>query len=523
VTRAIDSVRLRWRIRKTTDAFAKRLKRLEQDVSSRLGRRGTRRVVRASHAFRRLLKYGSPFKPNRIAVIGLGKIGLPMAACLAHKGCTVIGVDADKVRLAMIRSGQSPLGEKELANLLARVGRRLTVEMDTEKAVFLADATFLVLPTQHADAGGFTPDHLLSACETVGRVLGHTKRYHLVVIVSTVLPGWTGGMLRQTLERASGRKAGSDFGLCYWPAFVALGKTIAGFLAPDFTLIGESDPAAGMRLERMLAPRRDHSSPVVRTNFVNAELAKLALNTYVSTKISFANLLAQMCEPLPGADVDVVTSVLQLDPRVGRGYLTAGLSYGGPCFPNDVPAFAAVARELGASDALADATDVVNNEVIGRLLGLIQRTTSRDRIVGICGVSFKPDTGASDSSPGLLIAQELEAAGYSVLVYDPPSKGQVGEWRSRFETATSFADCIRRSDTIVLALPDDEFSRLNPELLQSGGSRRTVIDCWRLLDPDSLADVADYHAVGLGPRRAYDEVQALPSIVDGKRTMPIHP
>jgi UDPglucose 6-dehydrogenase len=501
VSRAIDAVRIRWRLRRMADAFAGGLKQYEKKVSGTLGERGTRRLVRASHAFRRLLKSGRPFKTHRVAVIGLGKIGFPLAVCLAHKGCTVVGVDADPARLAAIQSG--PFDEQDLGQLLMRSRRRLTLQMDVEKAVFLADATFLVLPTQQADAGGFTPEHLLSACETIGRVLAHTKRYHLVVIVSTVLPGWTDGILRTALEHASGRRAGIDFGLCYWPAFVALGRTVEGFLAPDVMLIGESDPVAGMRLERIVAPMRDQSSAFLRTNFVNAELAKLALNTYVSTKISFANLLAQMCEQLPGANVDVVTSVLQSDRRVGRGYLTAGLSYGGPCFPSDVPAFAAVARELGASDALADATDVVNKEVIGRLFSLIQRTTPKNCTVGICGVSFKRDTGASDGSPGLLIAQRLEAAGYSVLVYDHRSKGHTRDWRNRFTTAGSFEECIRRSDTIVLALPDEEFSRLDPEFLRSQVGRRTVIDCWRILDPDKLAGVAHYHALGLGPVRPW--------------------
>jgi UDPglucose 6-dehydrogenase len=277
---------------------------------------------------------------------------------------------------------------------------------------------------------------------------------------------------------------------------VALGRTVEGFLTPDFTLIGESDPIAGKRLERILTRRRRPPSPIVRTNFVNAELAKLALNTYVSTKITFANLLAQLCEQLPGADVDVVTSVLQLDRRVGRGYLTGGLSYGGPCFPGDVPAFAAVARELGASSALAEATDVTNKDVMCRLFRLIQTTTPRGRTVGICGVSFKADTESTDRSPGLLLAQQLEADGYSVLVY---GKGQTGERKNRLEAADSFEDCIRRSDTIVLALPDEEFSRLDPESLRAHGVRRTLIDCWRILDPEKFAAVAHYHALGLGP------------------------
>jgi UDPglucose 6-dehydrogenase len=499
VARAIDSVRLRWHIRRMAETFARRLKRVEQGVTAKLGERGTRRLVRASHSFRRLLKSGSLSKNPRVAVIGLGKIGFPLAVCLAHKGCTVVGVDANLQRLATIQSGRSPFLEKDVTRLLDKAKRRLTLERDTEKAVFTADATFLVLPTQQADAGGFTPDCLRAACETIGRVLAHKKGYHLVVIISTVLPGWTGGILQAALERASGKNAGTDFGLCYCPAFVALGNAVEGFLAPDFVLIGESDPVAGKRLERILAQVHDRQFPIVRTNFVNAELTKIALNTYVSTKISFANVLSQMCERLPGANVDVVTSALQLDRRVGRGYLTAGLSYGGPCFPYDVPAFGAVARELGAPDALAGATDLVNKEVMCRLFRLIQATTPKGHTVGICGVSFKPNTRALDGSPGLLIAEQLEAAGYSVLLYDSQFKGQAADGRNGFTAASSFEDCIRRSDTIVLALPDDEFSRLEPECLRSQGTRQTVIDCWRILDPEKLARVAHYHALGIGP------------------------
>ncbi len=499
VTRAIDSVRVGWQVRKAVDNFAAALKQYEEMISARLGQRSPRRLLRASHRLRRFLKSGSFEKKQRIAVVGLGKIGFPLAVALAHKGCTVAGADSDAAKVRAIQSGVPPTYEKGLAELLARASNRLTVQTDTEKAVCFADATFLMLPTQRDDKRGFTPDRLLSACDTVGRVMAHIAGYHLVVIVSTVLPGWTGGIIRTSLERASGKRAGIGFGLCYCPAFVALGNVVEGFLSPELVLIGESDPEAGMNLERRLARVWERPGPVVRTNFVNAELIKLALNTYVSTKISFANMLARMCEQLPGADVDVVTSALQLDSRVGRGYLTGGLSYGGPCFPGDVPTFATVARELGAPDDLAVATDAINTQAIDYLVRLIQRTTRPDRTVGICGVSFKPDTGAVDGSPGLAIAHRLQAAGYSVHLYDPQSTDHGRRWGGDFDVASSLEDCVRRANTIVLIVPFKEFSSLDPALLQSDGTRRVLIDCWRQLDRETFGRVADYHALGLGP------------------------
>lgn len=498
VKRAFDWVRLEWRVRKTADMVGSRLKALEARLSAKLVGR-PRRLLKASHAFRRLLKTGSARKPQRVAVIGLGKVGFPLAVCLAYKGCKVVGVDADPEKVAAIQSGRPPLPERAVDQLLARSRNRLAVQRDAERAVCLADATLLVLPTQRPNRGGFTPEYLLQACETVGRVLATMKGYHLIIIVSTVLPGWTGGMIRTTLERASGKNAGRDFGLCYCPALIALGNAVEGFLSPDLALIGESDPEAGMRLVRILAQMWIRPPHTVRTNFINAELAKLALNTYVSTKISFANVLAQMCEQLPGANVDLVTTALQRDRRVGRGYLTGAVGYGGPCFPGDVPAFAALARQLGAPDDLAVATDVVNTRVNRHLLDLVRSTTPPRKTVGICGVSCKPETGAVDGSPGIWTARELEAAGYAVVLYDPHFTEHTARDRGCFDVASSFDDCIRRSDTVVLAMPYEEFAGLTTERLQHGGARRTVIDCWRILDPGKISGAAQYHALGLGP------------------------
>jgi UDPglucose 6-dehydrogenase len=497
LSRAFDAVRLRAAIQKRASSLAARLGRLDRAVRAGGSRFIPKRLLRASKSIRRFLRTGSLTKRRKIAVIGLGKIGLPLAVGLVDRGFVVTGVDADAGKLTAIRAGYSPLYEEGLDHLLSRVGRRLTVHADTEKAASWARVTILVVPTKGSDEFGFTPDHLVTTCEAVGRALGLATGYHLVVVVSTVMPGWMDGVIRETLERHSAKTVGVDFGLCYWPAFVALGKVVTGFQTPEFVLIGGSDPLAGRSLEKILGPLWKGTPRIVHTNLVNAELAKLALNAFVATKISFANVVAQMCESLPGANVDVVTSVLQRDRRIGCGVLTGGTSYGGPCLPGDMPAFAKVAADLGASDDLVRAVDQVNRDMMARLVAVVTRVTPRTGVVGICGVPFKPGTGALDGSPGLELARRLRVAGYDVVFYDPLLSGRRREVAG-FELTTSLEDCVRRVVTVVLTTPCKEFRGLTPDVLSVDGIRRSVVDCWRLLDAGRISQVADYHAVGLG-------------------------
>ena len=154
-----------------------------------------------------------------------------------------------------------------------------------------------------------------------------------MVLTSTVMPGMTGGPVRAALEETSGKRCGEDFGLCYGPEFIALGSVIRDFLNPDFLLIGESDSRSGEILEQLYHVVCENSPPVARMNLINAEITKLAVNTYVTTKISFANMLARICEKLPEANIDVVTSALGRDTRIGQKYLKGAVSYGDPAFP----------------------------------------------------------------------------------------------------------------------------------------------------------------------------------------------
>jgi UDPglucose 6-dehydrogenase len=436
---------------------------------------------------------------GRLAVIGLGKLGAPMVGCFASKGFDVIGVDLDQAKVDAVAEGRAPLFEPGLDELLAAHRDRVTGTSDVEGAVSRAEMTFVVVATPSEEAGGFSLRYVLPVCEAIGRALRDKDDYHVIVLTSTVLPGSTGGEVRAALENASGKRCGVDFGLCYSPEFIALGSVIKDFLNPDFLLVGESDERAGATLESVYDRTCDNGAPVVRMNFVNAELAKLSVNTFVTTKIAYANLLARICEQLPDADVDVVTAAIGLDTRIGSRYLRGTISYGGPCFPRDNVALAALARDLGTPALVAEATDRANRDGIVTLGELVREKLVDGGTVGILGLSYKPDTDVVEESPGLLLAQELADNGVDVVAYDPaaiPNAQRALANPPRF--ATSAFDLISEADVVVVATPWHEFTTLGPAAFERPGNPRVVIDCWRALTPGGFEQTVDYVVLGKG-------------------------
>jgi len=437
-------------------------------------------------------------------VIGLGKLGSPMAACFAAKGFTTVGVDVNDTYVAAINDGRPPVYEPQLAELLAEGRSCLTATTDTVDAVARTDATFVIVPTPSDEHGGFALDHVLQAMEAIGHAIREKRGYHLVVLTSTVLPGATGGPVLETLERASGKHAGNDFGLCYSPEFIALGTVIRDFLNPDFLLIGESDAHAGQVLADLYRRVVNNDPKVARLNFVNAELAKISVNTFVTTKIAFANMLARICENTPGADVDDVTSSLGLDTRIGAKYLRGAISYGGPCFPRDNLALAAFARSVGAPAFVAEATDTANRDGITRLAQLTVDHLPEGGTVAVLGLSYKPNTDVVEESPGMHLIRTLSDAAINVIAYDPVSLGQARRVLdgSDVQFAESAEDAVRAADVIVIATPWQEFAALDPLLFDRGREHRVVIDCWRILTRERVAAVATYIALGEAPTEA---------------------
>jgi len=436
-----------------------------------------------------------------VSIFGLGKLGAPIAAAIASRGFRVVGVDPARAVVDIINCGSALGFEPGVAELMSDHAQGISATMDSRAAILSSQASFLIVPTPSDADGWFSTTYVLDGCAAIGAALSEKPDYHIVVITSTVMPGATGGEIRQQLERHSGKQCGLDFGLCYSPEFVALGSVIRDFLEPDFILIGESDPYAGDWLESFYHHVCLNNPAVARMSLVNAELAKISVNTFVTTKITFANMLADICERTPGADVDVVAGALGLDRRIGTHYLKGGAVYGGPCFPRDNVALAAFARSIAADSGLAEATDAFNRRRVSRLAETVIGHLPRGGTVGILGLAYKTNTDVVEQAQGLLLAQTLTQAGFQVVAYDPAAIANASmTLGNAVEFAKSAQECIASADVVFVAVPWEEFRRLLPSDFHRDGPPVVVIDCWRLFDEHHFGTYAQIIPVGVGPK-----------------------
>jgi UDPglucose 6-dehydrogenase len=437
----------------------------------------------------------------RYSVIGLGKLGCSMAAAIASRGQHVIGYDVDAGVVNRLAGGEAPVQETGLQELITASRPRLSATHLLADAVHGSDLSFVVVPTPSDDNGAFSLEAATAAFAGIGAALRHKTGRHTVVLTSTVLPGSVRNVLIPQLEQTSGRRVGEGLGVCYSPAFIALGSVIRDFLHPDMVLLGESDAMAGDQLERAYQAILGDAAPIRRMTLENAELAKIAVNTFVTTKISFANMLADLCERLPGGDVDVVTDALGFDRRIGRRYLTGALGYGGPCFPRDNKALAFLAQSLGTTAPIAEATDAVNRALPPRLVDRIIDMAPAGATVAVLGLAYKPATAVIEESQGVQIALELAAAGLRVLGHDPLAGAAVRtEHAGIIEVRDDVDSCVDDADVIVLTSPDPAYAALTRERLERPGRPRGIFDAWRMLT--QLAGDGDgilYRCVGRGP------------------------
>ncbi len=424
-------------------------------------------------------------KPG-ISVIGLGKLGSPMAAVFANKGFETIGVDVNPRFVDAINDGRAPVEEPQLQNVINGCRSRLRATTSFEEAVLHSDVSFIIVPTPSGADRLFSNRFVLDAVGRIGAALRLKQTYHVVVVTSTVMPGATDGEIRDALEAAAAREVGPDLGLCYNPEFIALGSVVRDMLRPDIILIGELDKKAGDLLQAIYRASTESQPEFHRMNLINAELTKISINTYVTTKIAYANMIADMCDYLEGADADVVTRAVGGDSRVGRKYLKGAVGYGGPCFPRDNKAFAALGRKLGVNAELAEATDSINEHQIARLTGAVEALAHPGATIALLGMSYKPDTAVIEESQGVMLAGILARRGYGVIVSDPlATEAAAAVLGAAVEATPDAALAVREADLVVIMTPWPAFRAIPPDAFQRGPDAVTVVDPWRLLDAAS--------------------------------------
>lgn len=438
---------------------------------------------------------------KKVSVIGLGKLGLPTATFFASHGCNIVGVDLDRRLINDLNTSVITSTEPGLRDLFMNNHEHFHATDSISAAVSASDMTFIVVPTPSLPSGEFSTEFVRNTAYDIGYALKDVSSWHLVVLVSTVLPGMTREHLVRVIEEKSGKVCGKEFGVCYNPEFIALGNVLHNLSHPDFELIGQSDEYSGSYLQSFYADILGPEVPVARMSLENAELVKVSINTFVTTKISYANMLAEICEHVPGLDIAVVTGAIGLDRRIGIRYLNGGLGFGGPCFPRDNQALSAFAARVGAKAMIADATDRINDTQVERLVNrLLSACGGRitDKSFAVLGLSYKQDTEVIEKSQALGIAQKLITLGAgAIVVFDQPNtiKAAQSVLGNRVLYASSVEKAVADADVVIVAVADKKLVP-NHGHLKNGGNGIIMVDPWRVVDMSLMGNGVLYYTVG---------------------------
>jgi UDPglucose 6-dehydrogenase len=386
-----------------------------------------------------------------VSVCGLGKLGACMAATFAARGFAVVGVDIDPEKIRKVNAGEAPVDEPLLAETIKEGRERFRATDDPSETV-ATDASFFIPPSPSLPDGSFATEYLLKAMQPVAKAIRAAgKKGHIFVCSSTTTPGAVDSVLIPMLEKETGWKCGSEFSVCYNPEFIALGNVINGLLEPDLVLIGESDPASGAALEELYRTYTRNKCRIVRMSIISAELTKISVNSYITMKISFTNQLRMIAVQFPKANINTILDAIGTDTRIGKKYLRAGLSFGGPCFPRDNRLLAYTARKAGVEAPLAEASDKVNEQTKSSLLKTVTSLVPTGATVLVLGISYKPDTYITEESAGLHLAQNLKRQGYRVIVHDFAANAENSPALLEFEFLKDL-DGLSKRDDVDLAV-----------------------------------------------------------------------
>ncbi|HXJ85579.1 MAG TPA: nucleotide sugar dehydrogenase [Candidatus Binatia bacterium] len=351
-----------------------------------------------------------------VSIFGLGYVGAVTAACLAHKGNRVTGVDLSAAKVEALESGQSPIVEPGVDALIAecRKACRLHATTDSHKAVLETEISFLCVGTPSLRNGKLDLGHVGPVCEQIGQALRKKDSFHLIVLRSTVLPGTAETIVVPTLEKASGKKLGKDFGVCVNPEFMREGTAVADFVEPSITIIGASDSDHSRVLRELYAwvPGK-----VFETSFRSAEMVKYVCNAWHAVKVAFANEVGTIAKSL-GVDAEAVIEIFSADTKlnISPSYLKPGFAFGGSCLPKDLRALNYRARELDLDLPLFESVLPSNNAHLDRAIEIVLNTGKKN--VAMLGLSFKAATDDLRESPQVQFVKRLVGEGCRLAIWD---------------------------------------------------------------------------------------------------------
>ena len=430
----------------------------------------------------------------KISVVGTGYVGLVVGTCFAESGNDVICVDVDPKKLKMLKKGKSPIYEPGLTELLKKNldEKRLTFTADLGEAVRKSEILFLALPTPQSENGSADLKHVLEAAKRIGQMMNGYK----VIVNKSTVPVGTADRVRAIIAK----ETDYEFDVVSNPEFLKEGAAVNDFLKPDRVVIGSRSPKALALMQDLYAPLVRTGNPLIVMDERSSELTKYAANSFLATKVSFMNEVANLCERV-GADVDLVRKGMGTDARIGMQFLFAGAGYGGSCFPKDVSALLHTSREHKHPLRILEAVEDVNKRqkvVVVQKLKRHFKSQLKGRVIALWGLSFKPNTDDVREAPSLTIIAALKKLGCKIQAHDPAA---MAEMRRKVGSTIRYYennyDALRGADALVLVTEWGEFRRPDFDRIKSLMRSPVVFDGRNIYDPHVMREKGFvYYGIG---------------------------
>ena len=425
-----------------------------------------------------------------IAIIGTGYVGLVSGTCFAELGNNVICVDNNEEKINELNKGAVPIYEPGLEELIKknRKKKRLVFTCDIKEAVRKSKIIFIAVGTPSKDNG----DANLKFIEEVSRNIAKFMNNYKVIVEKSTVPVETNKWVKYIM-RLNNHKI--DFDVASNPEFLKEGSAISDFMHPDRVVLGVESERAKKLLMQLYKPLK---APVVVTNIQSAEIIKHASNSFLATKISFINAVANICEKV-GADVEKVAEGMGMDKRIGKSFLRAGVGYGGSCFPKDVKAFIRISEKLGCGFELLKDVERINEKQKKLLFKKIEHTLwiLNGKTIGILGVAFKPNTDDIRSAPAIDIMKMLQGEGAKVKAYDPKAMDHAKKILPNVDFCKNIYDVARGSDALVVITEWDSFKKIDFAKIKKIMRHPIIIDGRNMLDPKKMKKMGfKYTSIG---------------------------
>ena len=433
----------------------------------------------------------------KIAVIGLGFVGLTLSSVLASKGITTIGIDSDRKKCSKIAKGIPTFFEPNLEKTLKKSLKKKLIITNKLSSISNCDFIFITVGTPQKKNGEIDLSFIKEIVRSVGKLISKNKKKPIILIKSTVLPGTMKQVVLPILERNSKEKAGKDFGLISNPEFLQESRAIQDTIKPHVVVLG------GYRTKFMKKTAKFFSwfnpnVPIIITNHQTAEMIKYANNSFLATKISFINQLANICQRIPDTNIDDIADTIGLDPRIGNLFLNAGPGYGGSCLPKDIKAIINLSSKIGVKPTLLNAVEKINKQQINYIMELIKQNIGKikGKKISVLGVAFKPDTDDIRDSMSIELIRRLMKSGARVTIHDPKALDNARKiFHGNAKYAISIPSALKNCQCAVIMTNWKEYEGINNKTINHM-DKKFIIDSRRILSNKNLD--AKYYAIGLG-------------------------